>query len=559
MTLTTNAHRRRRGHTLMELVVAMAASTFLIAGMGSVMFIGRQIAYTPTDVTRRATASDVVAQICDELRYATSVIQQTSQILEFVVADRNADGTAEKFRYEWSGVAGEPLRKSVNGGTSVDILPAVNNFNITLQQAPKTTTYTTTNDSAEALLLTTASVQSGSRRDIDVTNQMAQVITPTAFSSIPSNAISWTLSRIDFYAQQNSFATETLAIQVRPAGEPYDAPTGNVLGQATVAESSLAASDGWNTLTLPTAIRDLSLNRRYSLVFLQPSGSGSAAQIPYRDSTASGVSDSTDAGASWQYLSTRQMYARIYGSYNTPGTSYNVTRNYVSSVRIALQIGSQGYSRIDASAALRNSPELLTSYCRTDFDRDPTTTNGNGDTFADWVVTGGGTFDVTKLLSPNTNLPDGIWRATGAIETRPLADFTTTTTVEVRCRNTSVGGNGAVVRINADRQGGQYAPILVYVKRQADGSQTLALYGKTTDAAMKLLATRSNLANAFIRYQLTILPSINLVNLQINGEDQGTFSYPTYTPSTSTDRYVTLFADTSAAEFDYVDVRVGTN
>src|SRR5438128_1317771 len=95
-----NIRRRLSGHTLMELVVAMAASTFLLAGMGSVMMIARQIAYTPSDSSRRAQAADVVGQICDELRYATLVIQQTPQILEFVVADRNADGTAEKIRYE---------------------------------------------------------------------------------------------------------------------------------------------------------------------------------------------------------------------------------------------------------------------------------------------------------------------------------------------------------------------------------------------------------------------------------------------------------------------------
>ena len=195
---------------------------------------------------------------------------------------------------------------------------------------------------------------------------------------------------------------------------------------------------------------------------------------------------------------------------------------------------------------------MLTSCWRTDFDRNPTTTDANGDAVSDWTITGNGTFDATKIAN-------GVWTATGAIETRPLADFTTTTTVEVRCRNTTVGGNGAIVRINADRQGGQYAPILVYVKRQTDGSQTLALYGKTTDAAVKLLATRSNLSSDFVRYQLTILPSNNLVNLRINGEDQGTYSYPTYAPSSTTDRYLTAYADTSAAEFDYLEVRVAAN
>ena len=140
---------RPRGHTLIELVVAMAASAFLLAGMGSVMFIAREVAYTPTGVTRRAKTAEVVAHICDELRYATLVIQQTPQILEFVVADRNSDGTDERIRYEWSGVAGAALRKSINGGAAVDVLPSVNAFSITLQQTQKTTSITTTVDSAE--------------------------------------------------------------------------------------------------------------------------------------------------------------------------------------------------------------------------------------------------------------------------------------------------------------------------------------------------------------------------------------------------------------------------
>jgi hypothetical protein len=536
----------------MELVVAMAAGTFLVAGMGSVMFIGRQIAYTPTDSTRRTTASEVVSQICDELRYATYVIQQTPQILEFVVADRNSDGTSEKFRYEWSGVAGAPLRKSINGGTAVEIAPAVNSFNVTFQQTQTSTTYTTTVDSSQQLLLTTASVASTNRRDIDATNHMAQVIAPTAFASIPTGALSWNMTRVDFYGGQNSSATETLAVQIRPTGDPYDSPTSHVLGQVSVPESFVTSSDGWNIVTFASPIRDLSLSRRYALVLAQLSGSGSAARIPYADTTATGVTDSTDAGASWQSMSTRQMYARFYGTYTTPGTPSGVTRNYVSHVRIALQTGSQGFSRVDASAPLRNNPELLSAYWRTDFDRDPATTNANGDAVADWAVTGNTPFDTAQLAN-------GVWTATGAIETRPLADFTTTTTVEVRCRNTTVGGNGAVLRINADRQGGQYAPILVYVKRQADGTQSLTLNGKTSDAATRQLFIRTNLPGGFVRYKLTILPNDNLVNLQINDEDQGTYTYSTYVPTTTTDRYLSLTSHISTAEFDYVDVRVGTN
>ena len=100
------SEKRVYGFTMLEMMVAMVASAFLLAGLGSVMFIARQIAYSPTAAARRAKTADIVNQISDELRYATVITQQTSQILEFVVADRNNDGTAEKIRYEWSGTAG---------------------------------------------------------------------------------------------------------------------------------------------------------------------------------------------------------------------------------------------------------------------------------------------------------------------------------------------------------------------------------------------------------------------------------------------------------------------
>jgi hypothetical protein len=168
---------------------------------------------------------------------------------------------------------------------------------------------------------------------------------------------------------------------------------------------------------------------------------------------------------------------------------------------------------------------------------------------ADWALAGGGSFNPATLIN-------GVWQAAGALETRPLHDFVAVTTVESRCRNASTGGNGAVVRINADRQGGQYAPLLVYVQRQSDGTQTLTLHGKTSDAANKQLFRVTRLASGFVKFRLTILPQNNVVNLQINDEDQGTFSYPTYAPSSTSDRFVTLYGDTSPAEFDYIDVRV---
>jgi prepilin-type N-terminal cleavage/methylation domain-containing protein len=547
-----NRTRRPRAFTMLEMMVAMVASSFLLVGLGSVMFIARQIAYSPTAAARRAKSADIINQISDELRYATVITQQTSQILEFVVADRNNDGTAEKIRYEWSGTAGDPLRKTVNGVTAVDVIPSVYAFAVTLQQKAKSTTLTTTTDSAEAVLIANANVITGVYRDIDTSNFAAQYIYPLSFSGVPANATCWNCTKIDVHGKQNSTATDTLTVQLRPSGDPYDAPMGGGLGSVSVAESAISASGAFNTVTFASPIRNLSLNRAYDMVFLQLSGSGKAFSLTVDNSFASGVTESSDAGASWTFNTTRQMFGRVYGTFTTPGPSYNVTHNYVSYVRLELQAGNLSHARIDTSIPLRNSPELLANYWRTDFDSSPAATDANGDTTTDWAVTGGGAFDTTKLAS-------GIWTATGAIETRPLSDFATTTVVEARCRNTSVGGNGAVVAVYVDRQSGTYAPLLVYVQKQSDGTQTLSLYGRTSDTVTKQLYTRSRLSSGFVRFRLTVLPANDVVNLTINDEDQGTFTYPKYAPTSTADRYLTLYSDTSSSEFDYVEVRSGIN
>ena len=100
-----------------------------------------------------------------------------------------------------------------------------------------------------------------------------------------------------------------------------------------------------------------------------------------------------------------------------------------------------------------------------------------------------------------------------------------------------------------------HAPLVVRVQRQSDGTQTLTLYGKSNDATDVALFQCTKLASDFVHYRLTILPAGNVVNLSINDEDQGTFSYPTYAP-TNDNRFLTAYADTSSAEFDYVELRL---
>jgi hypothetical protein len=535
----------------MELVAAMVASSILLAGLASVMMIGRQIAFTPSAPGHRIDAARVINELAADLRFATLVIEQSPYVLDFVVPDRNGDEVAERIRYQWSGTAGDPLTRSLGGAAPTTILDSVQEFQITPTYQSSTTTLTSRVDSSEVLLAGNASPQGGAPRSINTTDFSAQQINPLAFASAaPANAICWNATRAEFFAQKVGVYTGTLLVQLRPAGDPNNGPTSHILGQVSVPENNLAASYNWNTATFSSPITGLMLHRRYVLAFAGLGGAGSTydAQLYVNDSAAGGVLESSDAGATWQYMTSRQLYYRLYGTYTTPGTSYDVVRQNVNHIRIMLRAGDQAHARVDARIPLVNKPEYLSNYWRTDFDYDPTTIDTNGDGTLDWAQTGGGSFDSSSLVS-------GVWYASGALESRPLNDFIKTTTVDFRCRNTTQGGNGAVLRINADWQSGLHAPIFTTLQLQADNTQTLTLFGKSSDTTNVKLFSRKQLPSDFVRIRLTIVPASNVVNLQINDEDQGTFTYPTFSPS-SNDRFVTFYADTSAARFDYVDVRV---
>jgi hypothetical protein len=539
---------RRRGHTLIELVTATVSSAMLLAGLGSVMMIANQVANTPAASTNRVAASSAIHELSSDLRYATFLITRSTHALEFAVGDRDGDGAAERIRYEWSGVPGAALQKTLNGGTPVDIVADVQDLQLSVLTEAETTVLRPTVDSAESLLASYTAAFSGAVFDVTTTSWFAQRIDPTSFSGAPAGATSWNATRVEFVAQKQGDG-ETLRIQLCSAGEPAYRPSNEVLGEVAILEDTMAGGLGWRSLSFSSPIRTLALHRPYSLVWRGTAGeSGTSARLARDTTSTTGTSETVDAGANWTYVAPQRTYYRLYGTFTSPAATVNVNRNFATRVNVALQTGAAAHSRIDASVPLLNRPELLSAYWRADFDTNPTTIDMTRDGTSDWTMAGGGSFNSGTLVG-------GIWQPNGSLESRAKNNFTDITTVEARCRNTAVGGNGAELKIEVDRAGGIHAPLLVRVQRQADGSQTLTLYGKSGPAAEVKLLERKNLSNDFVRYRLTILPANNLVNLTINDQDEGTFTYPTFAPS-GDDRFLTFCASGSSAEYDYVELRV---
>jgi len=528
----------------------MVSSAILLVGLASVMLIASQVANTPTASSQRLKAAEAVDEFANDVRYATFLITRTPHVLEFVVTDRTDDGTAERIRYEWSGVPGDPLQKSVNGSVPIAVVDSVQDVQFSVTTASETTSFASTTDSAETKLLFNEN-NLNSTREVTADKFSGQALDPSTLSA--AGRLWWNATRVDFQASRSSSANEILLVQLRSAGDPNSCPTSEVLGEAQLAENALSGAIGWNSVSFSSPIQGLQFHRKYALVLARTTADGTSSTTAAAATLRTNINDSSpltsdDGGATWGYNGDAQTNFRVWGTYTSSGPTYDLTRNYANRANVVLQAGTAAHSRINASIPLLNRPELLSAYWRTDFDDDPTATDFTRDNTGDWALASNGTFNTATLV-------DGVWLADGALESRPKNDFTTNTTVDVRCRNTSVGGNGAEIRINADRQGGAHAPLVVRVQRQPDDSQTLTLYGKSSDATDVMLIQRKNLSSDFVRFRLTILPTDNVVNLAINDKDEGTYAYPTYAP-TDDNRFLTFSANTSSAEYDYVELRV---
>ena len=125
------------------------------------------------------------------------LFSHTSRAIEFVVADRDSDGKAERIRYDWSGTPGDPLNKTVNGGTPVAVLASVQNFQLTFFLDTKTTALTPNVDTSEGLLASNTSTSGSDTMPIGVNAgqySCPQRLNPTVFSSVPAGATCWNVT-----------------------------------------------------------------------------------------------------------------------------------------------------------------------------------------------------------------------------------------------------------------------------------------------------------------------------------------------------------------------------
>jgi prepilin-type N-terminal cleavage/methylation domain-containing protein len=129
---TMTCRDARAGFTLIELMVALASSTLLVAGLSSAIYISSQALDLDSSTSRQsAVASEVLAELTADLSLAHSFSERTATAVTFDVPDRDGDLHPETIRYAWSGTPGDPLTYQYNSGSEITLATDVQSFDLT--------------------------------------------------------------------------------------------------------------------------------------------------------------------------------------------------------------------------------------------------------------------------------------------------------------------------------------------------------------------------------------------------------------------------------------------
>ncbi len=342
------------GLTLVEMVVAIAIISILMVSVTSAILIAsRALPEADGPAARGLDAARVADQIAAELYSAVSVSLCSATTIEFTV---ERSGVTHTIRYEWSGTPGDPLIRQYDGGAAVTVLDNVQEFNLayncrTVEEEPADT------EGPEELFIAQDSSNSGTQATCSIAdnNWLAQYFMP----SLPPDALSWRVTRVSFEAKPKSPKAQTLTVQVRTA-TTGGLPTTLVVDSVSVPEADLPTGS-WHEVSFSNA-GGLSPSQGCVIAFLGQGG-GIAAQLSYGTGsvTTPGTYACTgDSLENWVMMPDWDVWLWVWGKVTTPGSGAPPSGAQLLSVEIALQAGSETWSRARTAALLLNQPEVGT-------------------------------------------------------------------------------------------------------------------------------------------------------------------------------------------------------
>lgn len=178
------------GHTFVELMLALGLGSIVLAGLASVLVITETTADLPSQSQAVVDATQICYDLLDELQDAIFIGEHGPHIIEFVVPDRMGDGNDDLIRYDWTGVSGDSLQRTLNNGTPTLVSENVHQFNITPQITKEICSVPHVTNSGELLLAQHPPNSFMVPINLTPRDWIGQIISPKRFlPTIPTEAV----------------------------------------------------------------------------------------------------------------------------------------------------------------------------------------------------------------------------------------------------------------------------------------------------------------------------------------------------------------------------------
>ncbi len=344
--------RCRRGYTLVEMLVSATAMSVLTAGIASTILLAVQAVEdvdSPSYSLRQSTL--VLDEFARDISAAIQILDKgDTGVFEFVVPDRDGDGTNDQIRYVWSGTPGDPITRAINGGTPAEVIQNVQGMFVSLHrnQVPDEV------ESDEQLLIEDQSSGNSRQYEVDHNDWVGQYFCP----NFPDDVLSWNLTRIEFHGGPDGTPDGTTLAQIRTASG-NGVPTDTVLDEVRIAESGLGyIYDPPEEIAFSNA-RGLAPGEALCIVFIGEQ-SDDSMRVHYQNSGAytdgTWLVESQTEGASWNKPSGQSMWIRVHGTVVTEDGMTDGTK--LEWVRTTILTYADLTHRIDAAVQCLNRPEI---------------------------------------------------------------------------------------------------------------------------------------------------------------------------------------------------------
>jgi hypothetical protein len=337
---------RPRAFTLVEMTLSIAMASLVFAGLTSAMLVAARGA--GTGALNAVDAQRALEIISADIAAATACSGISATSLTLVVPDRTGDGVAETIGYSWSGVAGAPVLRTVNGA-SANLISGAKAFSLSADTLIQTlpTTYDTSNEILLASYTTPPLL--GGVISITTSGWVGEYIQP----SFPSNAVTWSVTRARVKVRAGGSSSDSARIELCNTSGGF--PT-TVIDYSIIKETDLPGSLAWRDFAFSNVTGRVP-GSAVCLVLQSNSGSNACDVLTQSLSLAifnTNMVRSNNGGSSWYAPLTQDMLFELYGTYTTAQPAK--TQTVLSAVHLSLQPSSDATTLVRSAALALNQP-----------------------------------------------------------------------------------------------------------------------------------------------------------------------------------------------------------